>query len=69
MERGLTYLFVSHDLAVVDHMCERLLVMRAGRAVEELGQGRLARRDVASAYAKALMTASDGFVRPTPHGT
>ncbi|MBB3996693.1 ABC transporter ATP-binding protein [Aureimonas pseudogalii] len=68
VERGLTYLFVSHDLAVVDHMCERLLVMRAGRAVEELGQGRLARRDVASAYAKALMTASDGFVRPTPRG-
>jgi len=68
VERGLTYLFVSHDLAVVDHMCERLLVMRAGRAVEELGEGRLARRDVASDYARALMTASDGFVRPTPRG-
>ncbi|WP_062111588.1 ABC transporter ATP-binding protein [Aureimonas sp. AU40] len=63
-ERGLTYLFVSHDLAVVDHMCERLLVMRAGEAVETLDEGRLARRDVRSDYARTLMVASDGFVRP-----
>ncbi len=63
-ERQLTYLFVSHDLAVVDHMCERLLVMRGGEAVEALEEGRLATRDVRSDYARALMTASDGFVRP-----
>ena len=63
-ERQLTYLFVSHDLAVVDHMCDRLLVMRAGEAVEELEEGRLALRDVRSAYARDLMTASEGFVRP-----
>ena len=29
-ERGLTFIMVSHDLAVVAHMCERLLVMRHG---------------------------------------
>ena len=63
-ERHLTYLFVSHDLAVVDHMCERLLVMRGGEAVEALEEGRLATRDVRSDYARKLMTASDGFVRP-----
>ena len=29
-ERGLTYLMVSHNLAVIDHMCDRLLVMNNG---------------------------------------
>ncbi|MBS0563183.1 MAG: ABC transporter ATP-binding protein, partial [Proteobacteria bacterium] len=33
-ERGLTFLMVSHDLAVIDHMCDRILVMQHGRAVE-----------------------------------
>ena len=34
--RGLTYILVSHDLAVVAHMCERSAVMEAGKLVEEL---------------------------------
>ncbi len=35
-ERGLTYLLVSHDLAIVAHMCDRLMVMKNGSAMEEL---------------------------------
>ena len=38
---GLSYLFVSHDLAVVAHMCSRLAVMKEERIVEEMDVARL----------------------------
>ena len=34
-ERGLTYLFISHDLNVVRHMSDRIIVMYLGTVVEE----------------------------------
>jgi oligopeptide transport system ATP-binding protein len=32
---GLSYLFISHDMAVIKHMCNRIAVMFRGRIVEE----------------------------------
>ena len=34
-ERSLTLVLVSHDLAIVRHLCERVVVVNAGRIVEE----------------------------------
>jgi peptide/nickel transport system ATP-binding protein len=57
-ERGLTFLMVSHDLAVIDHMCDRVLVMQHGRAVEELSRDALANAQMTTDYARSLFAAS-----------
>jgi peptide/nickel transport system ATP-binding protein len=62
-ERKLTYILVSHDLAVVAHMCERLLVMQLGQGVEEMTSATLASRSPRTDYARQLITASEGFRR------
>ena len=57
-ERGLTYLIVSHDLAVISHMCGRLAVMKEGRIVETLDRDVLARGSAREAYTRDLIAAS-----------
>ena len=57
-ERGLTFLMVSHDLAVIDHMCDRILVMQGGRAVEELSRDDMAQARMTTPYARSLFDAS-----------
>jgi peptide/nickel transport system ATP-binding protein len=61
--RGLSFLMVSHDLAVVTHLCQRLMVMQRGRAVEFVAADDLAAQRVAADYTKSLMRASAGFSR------
>ncbi|APF38436.1 ABC transporter ATP-binding protein [Chelatococcus daeguensis] len=40
-ERGMGLIFVSHDLRLVSSFCDRVLVMYAGRVVEEIAADRL----------------------------
>ncbi|TPJ56291.1 MULTISPECIES: ABC transporter ATP-binding protein [unclassified Mesorhizobium] len=61
--RKLTFLMVSHDLAIITHMCERLMVMQSGEAVENLTADDLVERRVTKDYTRNLLRASDGFVR------
>lgn len=56
--RNLTYLFVSHDLAVIDHMCEQLAVMQHGRLVEIMSRDVLATGRASDPYARELIQAS-----------
>jgi ABC-type dipeptide/oligopeptide/nickel transport system ATPase subunit len=56
--RNLTYLFVSHDLAVIDHMCERLAVMQHGRVVEIMDRLVLSTGEARDPYARELIEAS-----------
>jgi ABC-type oligopeptide transport system ATPase subunit len=58
VRRGLTYLMVSHDLAVVTHLCSLLMVMRADRVVEQVESVDLAAHRVQADYTRALMQAS-----------
>ena len=63
--RGLTFIMVSHDLAVVTHLCERLMVMQRGKTVELLSSSDLAANRVKDSYTQNLMKASGGFRRVT----
>ena len=56
-ERGLTMVFVSHDLAVVETLCDRVAVMRAGRIVEE-GACRAVLSTPREDYTRALVAAA-----------
>ena len=62
-KRNLTFIMVSHDLAVVTHLCERLMVMQRGQMVEQLSSADLAAHQVSNPYTLSLMEASSGFKR------
>jgi len=62
-DRKLTFLMVSHDLDVINHMCSRLMVMQDGLAVESLEASDLATHNVQSEYTRRLLRASVGFAR------
>ena len=57
-EKGFTYLIVSHDLAVVDHMCDRFAVMQGGNIVEILPREAIPGNDAQTPYARELIDAS-----------
>ena len=57
-ELNLTFVIVSHDLAVISYMCERLMVMRNAEMVETLSREQLRARQFAQSYTRDLIEAS-----------
>ncbi|HXV23106.1 MAG TPA: ABC transporter ATP-binding protein [Alphaproteobacteria bacterium] len=60
-EHDLTAILVSHNLAVVAHMCERLGVMQNGEMVEELTVDQLRASAPLHPYTRQLLRASAGY--------
>jgi oligopeptide/dipeptide ABC transporter ATP-binding protein len=63
-ELGLTYVFIAHDLALVEHMSDRVAVMYLGRIVE-LADAHDLYREPRHPYTKSLLSA---VPRPEPRG-
>ena len=57
-EKGFTYIMVSHDLAVIDHMCDRFAVMKSGHIVEVLPRTAILDGSAKAPYAQELIAAS-----------
>jgi peptide/nickel transport system ATP-binding protein len=55
-ELGVSYLFISHDLGVIHHMSDRILVMKDGRVVESGTADEVFERPV-DQYTRRLLTA------------
>jgi peptide/nickel transport system ATP-binding protein len=54
-EFNLTYLFISHDLGVVEHLSDRVLIMYLGRVVEQVPTGQLFSKGPNHPYSTALL--------------
>ncbi|MEC4635824.1 ABC transporter ATP-binding protein, partial [Escherichia coli] len=58
-QRQLTYLMVTHDLAVVTHLCQRVGIMHHGKLLEELSADTLRRGAANEPYTRQFLAASE----------
>ncbi|MCM2477384.1 ABC transporter ATP-binding protein [Rhizobium sp. CG5] len=61
--RNMGLMLISHDLPLVRHFCDRVVVMYAGQVVEELAAGELAQSR--HPYTRALLDCLPSLTRPT----
>ena len=62
-EHGVTFLFISHDLAVVSHLCADVAVMKGGLIVEQ-GPVRQVLREPTHEYTRTLLESVPDLVAP-----
>jgi peptide/nickel transport system ATP-binding protein len=62
-ELGVSYLFISHDLGVIHHMSDRILVMKDGRIVEHGTADEVFERPQHE-YTRRLLTALPRLAKP-----
>ena len=62
-DHGLTMLMVSHDLAVITHLCERIGVMSRGELLEITTATAMANNQVTHDYTRQLLRSNAGFDR------
>lgn len=64
-EMGLTYIFISHDLSVVKHLSDRMVVMNKGK-IEEIGFPEQIYYHPKAAYTRKLISAIPGHLSTPP---
>jgi peptide/nickel transport system ATP-binding protein len=62
-QRKLTYLLVSLDIAVIDHMCDQFAILLHGRFVEVLDRAAIPGYEATDPYARELIVASLDYDR------
>lgn len=65
-EHGVTFLFISHDLAVVSHLCADVVVMKGGLIVEK-GPVRQVLQAPEHEYTRTLLESVPELTAPKPH--
>ncbi|GAT74981.1 ABC transporter ATPase [Microbacterium sp. HM58-2] len=60
-DHGTAMLFISHDIGVVQELCDRVIVMRGGEHVEELTGAQLKAGDACHPYTQRLLASAPSF--------
>jgi peptide/nickel transport system ATP-binding protein len=61
-ETNVTYFMVSHDIAVITHLCDRIAVMAEGRIIEEMTVADVRGGRAREPYTRTFLEASAGYV-------